>query len=98
MGKMRLNCLQKVLDQNLSTIQRYLPKYLLCESGGNYLHNESGNREMHKRYKDLMGHGATISEPLNDRIKEPINLSEREQKIINLMRNDSTLTRKGSRI
>lgn len=53
---------------------------------------------MHKRYKDLMGHGATISEPLNDRIKEPINLNEREQKIINLMRNDSTLTRKGSRI
>lgn len=48
--------------------------------------NELHNREMHVSGKFLLGH----DDPIND----PINLSEREVKILDLIKEKSNLTRK----
>ena len=52
---------------------------------------ELHNREMHISKKFLLGH----DDPINDPINDPIKLDEREQQIVDLLREESTLTRSG---
>ena len=61
-------------------LELFLRNLLLSEK------NELHNREMHVSGKCLLGH----DDPIND----PINLSEREVKILDLIKEKSNLTRK----
>ena len=52
--------------------------------------HELHNREMHISGKFLLGH----DDPINDPINDPIKLDERELQIVELLREESGLTRK----
>ncbi len=66
-------------------LEKFLRNLLLNEK------NELYNREMHISHKFLLGH----DDPINEPIKDPIKLDERELRIIKLLREQPTLTRSG---
>ena len=65
-------------------LELFLRNLLLSEK------NELHNREMHVSGKFFLGH----DDPINDPINDLINLSEREVKILDLIKEKSNLTRK----
>lgn len=66
-------------------LEKFLRNLLLGEK------HELHNREMHIRGEFLLGH----ADPINDPINDPIKLDERESRIIELLREDPSLTRAG---
>ena len=81
------NNLQKGVYETTEYLERFLRNLLMNEK------NELHNRDMHisglmTRKKDVN----PINDPLNDPIKKSV-LTEREQQIINLLREDKRLTR-----
>lgn len=66
-------------------LEKFLRNLLLGEK------HELHNREMHIRGEFLLGH----ADPINDPINDPIKLGERESRIIELLREDPSLTRAG---
>lgn len=66
-------------------LENFLRNLLLGEK------HELHNREMHIRGEFLLGH----ADPINDPINDPIKLDERESRIIELLREDPSLTRAG---
>ena len=66
-------------------LEKFLRNLLLGEK------HELHNREMHIRGEFLLGHAAPINDPIND----PIKFDERESRIIELLREDPSLTRAG---
>ena len=66
-------------------LEKFLRNLLLGEK------HELHNREMHIRGEFLLGH----ADPINDPINGPIKLDERESRIIELLREDPSLTRAG---
>ena len=66
-------------------LEKFLRNLLLGEK------HELHNREMHIRGEFLLGH----ADPINDLINDPIKLDERESRIIELLREDPSLTRAG---
>jgi len=66
-------------------LEKFLRNLLLGEK------HELHNREMHIRGEFLLGH----ADPMNDPINDPIKLDERESRIIELLREDPSLTRAG---
>ena len=64
-------------------LEKFLRNLLLGEK------HELHNREMHIRGEFLLGH----ADPINDPINDPIKLDERESRIIELLREDPSLTR-----
>ena len=55
---------------------------------------ELHNREMHINGEFLLGHVDQTSDPINDPIKDLIKLSERELRILEMLRETPNLTRK----
>ena len=66
-------------------LEKFLRNLLLGEK------HELHNREMHIRGEFLLGH----ADPINDPINDPIKFDERESRIIELLREDPSLTRAG---
>lgn len=66
-------------------LEKFLRNLLLGEK------HELHNREMHIRGEFLLGH----ADPINDPINDPIKLDERESRIIELLRENPSLTRAG---
>ena len=65
-------------------LEKFLRNLLLDEK------NELHNREMHISGKFLLGH----DDPKNDPINDPIKLDDKDQMIVDLLRNEPSLTRK----
>lgn len=78
------NNIKKGIYETMEFLERFLKNLLLDEK------NELHNREIHVSGKFLLGH----DEPINDPINNPIKLSERELQIIELLCEESGLTRK----
>lgn len=76
--------IKKGIYETTEFLERFLRNLLLDEK------YELHNREMHVSGKFLLGH----DEPINDPINDPIKLDDREQQIIELLREKSDLTRK----
>ena len=74
-------------------LEKFLRNLLLDEK------NELHNRHMHIRKKFLLGHddliNDPINDPINDTIKDSTKLDDREQQIVNLLREEPTMTRRG---
>lgn len=77
------NNIKEGIYETTEFLEKFLKNLILNEN------NELHNREMHISHTFLLGHDELTGDPIND----PINLNDREQSIINLLRNDSTLTR-----
>lgn len=77
------NNIKQGIYETTEFLEKFLKNLILNEN------NELHNREMHISHTFLLGHEELIGDPIND----PININKREQYIINLLRNDSTLTR-----
>lgn len=77
------NNIKEGIYETTEFLEKFLKNLMLNEN------NELHNREMHISHTFLLGHEELTGDPIND----PINLNDREQSIINLLRNDSTLTR-----
>lgn len=77
------NNIKEGIYETTEFLEKFLKNLILNEN------NELHNREMHISHTFLLGHEELMGDPIND----PINLNDREQFIINLLRNDSTLTR-----
>ncbi len=77
------NNIKEGIYETTEFLEKFLKNLILNEN------NELHNREMHISHTFLLGHEELMGDPIN----EPINLNDREQYIINLLRNDSTLTR-----
>ena len=77
------NNIKEGIYETTEFLEKFLKNLILNEN------NELHNREMHISHTFLLGHEELTGDPIND----PINLNDREQSIINLLRNDSTLTR-----
>lgn len=77
------NNIKEGIYETTEFLEKFLKNLILNEN------NELHNREMHISHTFLLGHEELMGDPIND----PINLNDREQSIINLLRNDSTLTR-----
>ena len=78
------NNIKKGIYETTEFLERFLRNLLLDEK------YELHNREMHVSGKFLLGHDEPINDPINDLIK----LDDREQQIIELLREKSDLTRK----
>jgi len=78
------NNIKKGVYETTEFLEKFLRNLLLDEK------HELHNREMHVSGKFLLGH----DEPINDPINDPIKLDDREQRIIELLREKSDLTRK----
>ncbi len=78
------NNIKEGVYETTEFLEKFLRNLLLDE------HHELHNREMHISGKFLLGH----DEPINDPINDPIKLDDREQQIIELLREKSDLTRK----
>lgn len=76
--------IKKGIYETTEFLEKFLRNLLLDEK------HELHNREMHVSGKFLLGH----DEPINDPINDPIKLDDREQQIIELLREKSDLTRK----
>lgn len=77
------NNIKEGIYETTEFLEKFLKNLILNEN------NELHNREMHISHIFLLGH----EELTGDLINDLINLNDREQSIINLLRNDSTLTR-----
>lgn len=77
------NNIKEGIYETTEFLEKFLKNLILNDN------NELHNREMHISHTFLLGHEELMGDPIND----PINLNDREQSIINLLRNDSTLTR-----
>lgn len=77
------NNIKEGIYETTEFLEKFLKNLILNDN------NELHNREMHISHTFLLGHEELTGDPIND----PINLNDREQSIINLLRNDSTLTR-----
>lgn len=77
------NNIKEGIYETTEFLEKFLKNLILNEN------NELHNREMHISHTFLLGYEELTGDPIND----PINLNDREQSIINLLRNDSTLTR-----
>lgn len=78
------NNIKKGIYETTEFLEKFLRNLLLDEK------HELHNREMHVSGKFLLGH----DDPINDPINDPIKLDDREQQIIELLREKSDLTRK----
>ncbi len=78
------NNIKKGIYETTEFLEKFLRNLLLDEK------HELHNRDMHVSGKFLLGHDALINDPIND----PIKLNERERQIIELLQEESDLTRK----
>lgn len=76
--------IKKGIYETTEFLEKFLRNLLLDES------NELHNREMHISGKFLLGH----DDPINDPINDPIKLDDRENKILDLLREQPGLSRR----